>query len=300
MKRLRFSIILLIISIFNISYIENVTAQDQVWTEIPNTDIEIGVDTINNKGKVWNEIPTSELQVDVDTNLSKEKIVDFVKNKVIDFISKKLNAEKYITQLHQDLSAVVGDINTYLDDIGITVKTGKLGIPNLQEAKIIFDEEVILGELNDVVGSQTGSTYSSREKFYQQYLRSLTQEYSENTALSLQGQSKLEAKVDSATSSAEQSLTIADDSSNQDISQNILRNISNQLALDQQTNAMTIADMQDAKIDRSLGLQLDSEILMESSRANMREERIGTATNLAAQQSLFMISIPGQQPNTEK
>lgn len=300
MKRLKFSIILLIVSISNISYIENVTAQDQVQIEIPNTDIEIGVDTTNNKGKVWTEIPTPELKVDLETNLSREKIVDFVKDKVIGFISKKLNAEKYITQLHQDLSTVVGDINTYLDDIGITVKTGKLGIPNLQEVKVIFDEEVILGELNDVIGSQTGSTHSNREKFYQQYLRSLTQEYSENTALSLQGQSKIEAKVDSATSSAQQSLTIADDSSDQDISQNILRNVSNQLALGQQTNAMTIVDMQDAKIDRSLGLQLDSEILMESSRANMREERIGTATNLAAQQSLFMISIPGQQINTEQ
>ncbi len=234
-------------------------------------------------------------KVEIDPEFDLGGLTNSIKDSIIGFVLDNLGAETFLTELNQDLSALTGDITTFLSIRGKEADSGRLGIPNVQQAKQIFLEDAELGELNDVLSGQTGTTYANREKLYQQYLRSLSQEYSENSALSLEGQSKLEAKVDSAISSAKQSLYIAEDSSGQDISQNIMRNISNQLALDQQVNAMAIADMQDAKIDRSLSLQLSSEALTELSKQNMARERQQAAANAAAGQSLFLISIPGKK-----
>ena len=198
-----------------------------------------------------------------------------------------------MTDLNQDYRRIVGDIETALDNYGISISRGKLGLPNVQEAKIIFDENVNLGALSDILSGQTGATYSIRDKFYQEYLGQLSEEYTNNSALSLEGQSKIDAKIDSAISSAEQSITIAEDSSGQDISQNILRNISNQLAIDQQANAMTVTDMEGAKIDRSLGLQMQSEILTEVSGSNTQNLRNITAREGATISTLGLVRIPG-------
>lgn len=229
----------------------------------------------------------------VDPEIDSRSIVTQIKNNIIDFVVNKLDAETFITELNQTLATITGDIDTLLDDYGIAIPKGRIGLPNVQVAKVVFDENSDLNILNDILGGQTGTTYSNRDQLYQQYLKQLSQEYSNNSALSLEGQSKIEAKIDSAISSAEQSLTIAEDSSGQDISQNIMRNISNQLALEQQANAMSIADLQDAKVDRSLSLQIQSEALTEISESNTRAERVANATNRGTISTLSLITIPG-------
>lgn len=240
----------------------------------------------------WTKIQPPKIII--DTEISKEKVVDFVKDKFFDYVIKKLKSDKYITKVHQDISTLTGNVNTFLDNIGIHVKTGKLGLPNVQQAQIVLEDSKVLKELSDIFGTQTGTSNDNKQKLYQQYLYALSKEYSENSALSLEGQSKLGIKVDSAVGSALQSVEIAYDSSDQDISQNILRNVSNQMALSQQTDAMIISDLQDAKVDRSLDLQLTSEMLSEVSGQNIRNQRINNAGNNAVQTSLFMVSIPGK------
>ena len=232
-------------------------------------------------------------RLNIDPEVDLGSILKTVKQKIVDFALEQLGVERFLTELHSSMPSLTGNITTFLDGYGITISKGKLGIPNVQEARLLFDENTDLGVLNDNLGGQTGATYSNREKLYQEYLQQLSEEYSNNTALSLEGQSKIEAKIDSATSSAEQSLTIAEDSNGQDVSQNILRNISNQFALDQQVNVMKISDMQSEKVDRSLALQMQSQALKEISGSNARELRDSTASNNAVISTLGLITFPG-------
>jgi len=247
--------------------------------------------------QVWTEVPDYRERLEVDPEFDTGSLTNSIRDRILGFFGgllDDLGANTFLTELHQELDTISGSINTSLGSLGLEAEAGKLGLPNVQEVKQLLSTDTVLGELNDVLGGQTGTTYSNREKLYQQYLREYAQEYSENSALSLEGQSKIEAKIDSAASSAEQSLTIADDSSVQDISQNIMRNISNQLALDQQANVMTISAMQDAKVDRALGLQINSEALAEISKQNMSRERQQTGLNAASLNTFYMISIPGE------
>ncbi len=236
-------------------------------------------------------------RLSIDPKFDVSGAVDYVKERAIsgitNFAIDRLGVGNFLLQLNQDFTAVVGDVKTFLGLRGKEAEIGSIGLPNIQEARITFDEDLELNQFNDVFGTQTGTTFSSRDELYQQYLRELSQEYSENSALSLEGQSKIEAKIDSANASAEQSVTIAEDSTNQDVSQNLLRNVSNQLGIQQQTDAIAIAEMQDDKIDRSLSLQLDSETLIETAKLNVHNERVSSGINSAAQNSFFLITIPG-------
>ncbi len=229
----------------------------------------------------------------VDSEIDSGSIVSHLKNKFINFAISQLDAENFLTELNSSIASMAGDIYTVLDDYGISIPKGRLGLPNVQDAKIIFDQGSGLNIISDILGGQSGSTYSNRDKLYQQYIRQVSEEYSNNSALSLSGQSKIEAKVDSAISSAEQSLIIAEDASSQDVSQNILRNIANQNALSQQTDAMIISDMQDAKVDRSLSLQMQSLALAELSGSNTRTQREATAANGAVISTSGLVTIPG-------
>jgi|GEM_PF-5573162 len=242
-------------------------------------------------------------KLSIDPKIDKKKFVKSVVDKAIGdltfFAVDKLGAGNFILELNQDLSKMAGDIGTFLGLKQSEPDKGDLGIPNLQEARIVLYEDPELSQFNDIFGSQTGSNYTGKDELYQEYLRQLTQEYSENTALSLEGQSKLQAKVDSANASAAQSMTIAEDSSNQDVSQNLMRNVSNQMAIQQQIDAMAMSEMQDAKVDRSLALQLESENLIEASKANLRSKRASSGVNSISQSSAFLVTIPGKPSSTD-
>ena len=235
----------------------------------------------------------------IDIGKTVEGIKDKLKNKAISSILDELGIKNFITDLQEDISRISGDIYTTLDDYGIVIPRGRAGLPNIQEAKIVFNEEKLLNILGDIFGGQTGSTYNNKGKLAQDYLAQMSQEYSENSALSYEGQSKIDIKIETAIASSEESIVIADDSNGQDVSQNILRNISKQYALGQQIDAMAFADLQNAKIDRSLSLQMQSEILKEISGNNTREYRKDIARNGAAISSQGLVIIPGMEAKEE-
>ena len=243
------------------------------------------------------EVPEIRIDPEID---SRSIEIDNLKNKAIDYALSKLGVKTFLTDLNQTIARISGDIRTTLSDYGIIIPKGKAGLPNIQEAKIVFSEDVALNILNDIFGGQTGSTFNSRDEYAQDYLKQVSQEYSENSALSLRGQSISQTKIDTAISSARESVSIAEDSSGQDISQNILRNISGQFAISQQTDAMAIADMQDAKMDRSLSLQMQSETLAETSGNNARRLRETTAHNGASISTLGLITIPGMTEEVQE
>ncbi|MDJ0570873.1 MAG: hypothetical protein QNJ53_17760 [Pleurocapsa sp. MO_192.B19] len=246
-------------------------------------------------------VPTVVLAQNSDFNenpnleLNSDGILDRLGDQVIDFVGDNIQVTDFLTDIFQDFQSVVGDIQTFLSERGIEVTLGDLGLPSLEEAKAIFTEDAELDKLSDLFGSQTGSTFDNRDKLLEQYLRDISEEYSSNSALSEEGQEKITEKISIANSTAETSLTLADDSSTQDVSQNILRNISNQLSLQQQIDAMAMFEMQEDKIGKSLSLQMNSEALTEISKQTTRSQRESIAANRDYLGSIFEITIPGKR-----
>ncbi|WP_036486852.1 hypothetical protein [Myxosarcina sp. GI1] len=203
------------------------------------------------------------------------------------------------TDLFRRFDLIVGQIDTFLEDKGIEIQKGALGIPDIAEAKIVFDENADLDKYGDMFGTQTGSTQGIKDKLLQQYLRELAQEYSENSGLSNEGQEKIAEKIEVAAASVETSETLARDSTNQDVSQNILRNISNQLSLQQQIDNAIVFEMQESKVSRGLELQMNSETLSEISKQTTRAERENLAGIRSSLSQNLLISLPGQHLTTD-
>ena len=200
-----------------------------------------------------------------------------------------------INEFIQDIQAIVGQIETFLDEQGIEVSQGQIGLPDIEEAKIIFAENPELDKFSDLFGTQTGSTFVNQDKLLQQYLKDLAQKYAENSSLSKQGQKKIAQKVENTNKIIQSSLKLAENSSKQDVSQNILRNISNQLSLQQQIDGLNILEAQEAKVANSLQIEMTSELLSEVSKSNTLSQRQYTSTNKTITNGLPFIIIPTER-----
>ena len=199
-----------------------------------------------------------------------------------------------IAEIFQEFTRIVGFIETFLSELGIEVSIGDLGLPELEEVEQILEENNEIDIAGDVFGSQTGSTVDLADKLYQEYLRDLGGEYSKNSALSSVGQEIIVEQIDAASITAQTSQEFAEDSNGQDVSQNILRNISHQLALQQQIDNMLFFETQEAKIARAIELSTTGESLVELSKQTTRSQREASSLFKAGLYHHGLLSVPGQ------
>ena len=232
----------------------------------------------------------------IDPEFDFQSAIEYGKNQVIDFaknaLFKTLGVDNFLTQLQQDFQAITGDITTFLGLRGAEPQKGQAGIPNIQEAEVTFTTVEDLDPMSDILGTQTGTTFGNTDKLMQRYLSDLSQEISENNALSLRGQSIVTGNIETANSIAQKSNAIAIDSSEQDVSQNILRNKSLQDDLRLQLDTMSYIDRQEAKIGDALSMQMSVQQMNESSKTNVSNGRKDQALNSAATNGVGLIYIP--------
>lgn len=127
----------------------------------------------------------------------------------------------------------------------INIETGALGLPDPKQ----IEEEIQNAQsspFEEIAGSKTGGNGSPVIKLdlVTQFERNMTDEVASQTALTEDGQQKLRENAEAARTALETSQELAADSEGQDVSQNILRNISTQLAAQQQTGTLTTVDNQ--------------------------------------------------------
>lgn len=199
-----------------------------------------------------------------------------------------------VARLFRDLERIVGEVETFLSELGITVATGEIGLPDILEAIEIFETDNEIDTGSDVFGTQTGSTAVISNYLYRQYLRDLSEEYAQNSTLSLEGQETTAEQTVISQETVEVSNSLAEDSNTQDVSQNILRNISNQMALQQQLDSMQFFATQEDKIARSLNLAVQGETLAGLDSLNVRQDRERISSYQATQYYHGLMSIPLQ------
>ncbi len=199
-----------------------------------------------------------------------------------------------IADLFRDIVNIVGRVNTFLAELGLEVDIGVLGLPDISEAIEVFKENNQIDIAGDVFGTQTGSTVVLSDSLYKQYLKDLGREYAQNSTLSKEGQEKTSEQIRLAAETAEISSSFAQDSNQQDVSQNILRNISNQLALLQQLDNISFFGLQEDKIARSLELSIAGETVVAIDRLTTIRDREASSLLKASTYHQGLISIPGQ------
>lgn len=199
-----------------------------------------------------------------------------------------------VAELFRDLETIVGEIDTFMTELGIDIETGEIGIPDIEEARDIFESDRDLDTGSDIFGTQTGSTTAISTHLYRQFLRDVGNEYAQNSALSLEGQDNTAEQIEIAQEKAEISNELAENSNTQDVSQNILRNISNQLALQQQQDNMQFFATQEDKVARSLNLAVQGEVLSGLESLNVRQDRERISTYQSSQYYHALMSVPLQ------
>lgn len=155
---------------------------------------------------------------------------------------------------------------------------GEIGLPDPgQVSESIQASPTSTAE--ELLGAKTGGNGSVvvKDDINTLFKVNLAKETAEASALSDDAQSKLKKKSETATAALKQSADLAQDSEGQDVSQNILRNISTQQWLQQQTSSILAMNAKIDQRDNAIANSLMAETLRE-----VNGERIAKNRELAA------------------
>lgn len=121
----------------------------------------------------------------------------------------------------------------------IEISTGALGLPDPKQIEQEI-ENAQPSAFEEVAATKTGGSGSPviKRDLVTQFDRQMTDEVADQTALTQVGQQKLRENAEAAKVALKTSQELATDSEEQDVSQNILRNLSAQLAAQQQTSTL--------------------------------------------------------------
>jgi len=177
-------------------------------------------------------------------------------NSIFDTVSEFFSLERLLDLVNIELPDIFDDPLGGLDGEGgggIEIATGPLGLPDPKT----IEEEIQNAEttaFQEFAGARTGGAGSPviKNDLGTLFEREMVDEVAAQTALTEEGQQKLVENSEVATQSLEASQELSEDSESQDVSQNILRNISSQMAIAQQTSTLDTIDRQLQRRDSAL------------------------------------------------
>lgn len=154
------------------------------------------------------------------------------------------------------------------------VKTGDIGLPDSKEiADYIKAKKTNTAE--ELLGAKTGGSGSVviKDDLRTLYQISLAKETADASAFSDLAQEKLKKKSEVATSALKGSSELAQDSEEQDVTQNIMRNVSTQMWRLQQTNSILALNAQTEQRDDAIANTLMAESLRELNGERVAKNR---------------------------
>ena len=225
------------------------TVTDDVDAAIEDQLDDIGNTVEDTAGDLLDE---SDALSDVDDAFDTIEAVQDAFSSLQQLFSSIFDIDRLFDRLNLDLFDIFEDplggiANPSGDDGANTVEisTGALGLPDPKQ----FEQEienVQTSAFEEVAATQTGGDGSPviKRDLVTQFERSMTDEVADQTALTEEGQQKLRDNAEAAKTALETSQQLAANSEEQDVSQNILRNLSAQIATQQQTNSLNTVGQQ--------------------------------------------------------
>jgi hypothetical protein len=219
----------------------------------------------------------------------------------IDGLLSQFNLQALLRLLGIDLSnpaqQVSGGLEGGAQSNSAGVEPGAIALPDLTQAR----EAIARGRTSateEFLGTKTGGTGSPviKRDLESLLVSSTTREVAEATALSDEGQQQLRENAEAANQALTVSSEMAADSESQDVSQNILRNLSGQMQASQQTDTLLAIDAQLRARDDSLRNFLIANSLDEIQGQNIAKRRVEASaySSVITQGGQFM--LPGFNP----
>ena len=175
-----------------------------------------------------------------------------------------------------------------------------MGLPDPEKVEAFINSSAP-SPFEEAISSKTGGSGSPAIKLdlMTKFDSDTAREVATETALTEAGQKKLTENAQIATASLKQSLELSADSETQDVSQNILRNISSQLSAGQQTDTLNALDSQLRARDDAYRNVLLSDAVdeLQSARVEARRRNASGYSRVITQGSLF--TMPGLGLSTQ-
>ena len=262
---------------------------------LPTNNLPTNIPTNN----VPTNLPTNNLPTNIPTNLPTNNLPT---NLLPGFPSPNLPTIKiprFFNQLFSQFTSIAnsyaGDIETFLSSLyGLSTSNGSIGLPDFQDIEQQLANNLDLDQLSNFFGTRSGRNASVQNRLRQEFLQDFGSEFVKNSIFSQEGQDKIQQKIEQALDTVDYSAQLQENSSGQDVSQNILRNISGQMSLQQQIDNMLLFEMQEQKVKDGLQIELSSEVLSEMGKNNVRRERENLAVINNNLHQNMLISVPGQ------
>ncbi len=219
----------------------------------------------------------------------------------LDALIARFNLERILGgfQLPNILTDVLGGINSgSLQQTAQTISSsiGALGLPDPRQIQVAI-EQAEPSQLEQFLGVKHGGDGSPVAKADLQLIfdADLAREVAQQAALSEAGQQTLLENAQAANAALETSSELAQDSEGQDVSQNILRNLSGQLQAAQQTDTLLTLDAQMRARDDALRNLVLADALeqLQQERTAQRQLDASAFSSVITQGGLFY--VPGME-----
>ncbi len=200
----------------------------------------------------------------------------------------------------------IGDVNGFVqnDLFGslnkvLSSNLGEVKVPilnqvsdNIMKTSTASNEGTKLSEtLENKIGGE--GSYAIKDDFNKQAERAAALGVANGATLSTQAQQQSAQQLLAAQTATRQSNQLSEESKNQDVTQQIMKNISQQTALNTQTNEMLIKEAQQARTDRAVNNVLTAQAAKEIAAINTSSRRADAASGNAASQQAGMLMLPG-------
>ncbi|MBR8834397.1 MAG: hypothetical protein DSM106950_10275 [Stigonema ocellatum SAG 48.90 = DSM 106950] len=193
--------------------------------------------------------------------------------------------------VHNDL---FGSLNNLLSSTLGAVKVPVLNqvSDNIMKSSTANNEGTLLSEiLENKIGGE--GSYAIKDDFNKQAERSAAIGVANGATLSTQAQEQSAQQLLAAQTATLKSNQLSEDSKNLDVTQWIMKNISQQTALNTQTNEMLVKEAQQARTDRAVNNILTAQAAKEIAAINTSSRRADAASGNAASQQAGMLMLPG-------
>jgi hypothetical protein len=208
---------------------------------------------------------------------------------------------------------VVQSVNNFIDDVTGFVQNDVFGsLNNLLSSTLGAIKVPVLNQVSDnIMKSSTANnegtklsetlenkiggegSYAIKDDFNKQAERAAAIGVANGATLSTQAQERSAQQLLAAQTATHNSNQLSEDSKNQDVTQRIMQNISQQTALNTQTNEMLIQEAQQARTDRAVNNVLTAQAAKEIAAINTSSRRADAASGNAASQQAGMLMLPG-------
>lgn len=244
--------------------------------------------------QIRNSLPQKEIKQARGIYDTIDAIIDFFGGLSLDDFFGSISLEDFFEKIFGNLGTDGSGEKAATTSNKSPARIGDIGLPDSKEvADYIKARKTSATE--ELLGAKTGGGGSVviKDDLRILYQVNLAKDTAEASAFTVEAQARLRKKSEVATEALEKSARLAEDSEEQDVTQNIMRNISTQMWRLQQTNSILALNAQTQQRDEAIANTLMAESLRELNGERVAKNRELSSAYSAAITHGAQFTLPG-------